>query len=148
LNQRLGRLLLFYSGRRGGGYLLMHPFAMLTYILGRQHPHASMNFFLLGRQLYSAFGCDMLVMGLAFIFIRRGGRRSRNKSGGEPFTDDERPLLESIAEEIAFAIRNAKIFEYVVKSYCKQRQGANSCKGCKRPLKSWTPCAKYLAKGI
>jgi K+-sensing histidine kinase KdpD len=71
-----------------------------------------------------------------------------NKSGGEPFTDDERLLLESVAEEIAFAIRNAKIFEYVVNSYCKQRQGATSCKGCKRPLKSWTPCAKYLEKGL
>lgn len=71
-----------------------------------------------------------------------------NKSGGEPFTDDERLLLESIAEEVAFAIRNAKIFEYVVNSYCKQRQGATSCKGCQRPLKSWTPCAKYLAKNI
>jgi hypothetical protein len=51
-----------------------------------------------------------------------------------------------VAEEIAFAIRNAKIFEYVVNSYCKQRQGETSCKGCKRPLKSWTPCAKYLGK--
>jgi GAF domain-containing protein len=69
-----------------------------------------------------------------------------NKSGNEPFTDDERLLQESIAEEIAFAIRNARIFEYVVNSYCKQRQGATSCKGCKRPLKSWTPCVKYLER--
>ena len=66
-----------------------------------------------------------------------------NKSGGELFSDEERLLLDSIAEEIAFAIRNAKIFEYVVNSYCKQRQGETSCKGCKRPLKSWTPCVKY-----
>ncbi len=71
-----------------------------------------------------------------------------NKSGGEPFTDDERLLLDSIAEEIAFAIRNARIFAYVVNSYCKQRQGATSCKGCQRPLKSWTPCVKYLEKSI
>ena len=71
-----------------------------------------------------------------------------NKCGGEPFTDDERLLLDSIAEEIAFAIRNARIFEYVVNSYCKQRQGATSCEGCQRPLKSWTPCVKYLEKGI
>ena len=71
-----------------------------------------------------------------------------NKSGGEPFTDDERLLLDSIAEEIAFAIRNARIFEYVVNSYCKQRQGATSCKGCQRPLKSWTPCVKYLEKSL
>jgi len=71
-----------------------------------------------------------------------------NKSGGEPFTDEERLLLDSIAEEIAFAIRNARIFEYVMNSYCKQRQGETSCKGCKRPLKSWTPCVKYLEKSI
>jgi putative methionine-R-sulfoxide reductase with GAF domain/uncharacterized membrane-anchored protein YhcB (DUF1043 family) len=71
-----------------------------------------------------------------------------NKSGGESFTDDERLLLDSIAEEIAFAIRNARIFAYVVNSYCKQRQGETSCKDCQRPLKSWTPCVKYLEKSI
>jgi GAF domain-containing protein len=71
-----------------------------------------------------------------------------NKCDGQPFTDEERLLLDFIAEEIAFAIRNAKIFEYVLNSYCKQRQGATSCKGCKRPLKSWTPCVKYLEKSI
>jgi uncharacterized membrane-anchored protein YhcB (DUF1043 family) len=71
-----------------------------------------------------------------------------NKSGGEPFTDEERLLLDSIAEEIAFAIRNARIFEYVINSYCKQRQGESSCKGCKRPLRSWTPCVKYLEKSL
>jgi K+-sensing histidine kinase KdpD len=69
-----------------------------------------------------------------------------NKSRGEPFTDEERLLLDSIAEEIAFAIRNARIFEYVINSYCKQRQGQSTCKGCKRPLRSWTPCVKYLEK--
>jgi hypothetical protein len=52
-------------------------------------------------------------------------------------------FLQTIAEEIAFATRNAKLFEVVVKSYCKQRQGLNSCRGCKRPLGSWTPCVKY-----
>lgn len=71
-----------------------------------------------------------------------------NRAGGEPFTDEERLLLDSIAEEIAFAIRNARIFEYVVNSYCLQRQGQTSCKGCKRPLRSWTPCAKYLEKSL
>lgn len=69
-----------------------------------------------------------------------------NKAGGEPFTDEERLLLDSIAEEIAFALRNARIFEYVINSYCKQRQGQTSCKGCKRPLRSWTPCVRYLEK--
>lgn len=65
-----------------------------------------------------------------------------NKIGGS-FTEDDLLFLVTIAEEIAFAIRNAKLFEVVVKSYCKQRQGLNTCKGCKRPLGSWTPCVKY-----
>lgn len=59
------------------------------------------------------------------------------------FTQNEHLFLQMIAEEIAFAIRNAKIFNYVVNSYCKQRQGLASCKGCKGPLGSWTPCVKY-----
>lgn len=66
-----------------------------------------------------------------------------NKTSGDSFTEEERLLLVSIAEEIAFAIRNAMVFEYVVNTYCKQRQGQISCKGCKRPLGSWTPCVKY-----
>jgi len=66
-----------------------------------------------------------------------------NKAGGNPFTEEDLLLLQSIAEEVAFAIRNGKMFEVVVKSYCKQRQGLNTCKGCKRPLGSWTPCVKY-----
>ena len=70
-----------------------------------------------------------------------------NKVGDAPFTEEERLLLLSIAEEIAFAIRNAKMFEYVVSTYCKQRQGMTSCKGCERPLGSWTPCVKYRELG-
>jgi len=66
-----------------------------------------------------------------------------NKAHGLLFRDEERLLLLSLAEEIAFAIRNARVFEYVAHSYCKQRQGQNSCAGCKRPLGSWTPCVKY-----
>ncbi len=66
-----------------------------------------------------------------------------NKTKGASFTEDEYYLLLMIAEEIAFAIRNAMVFEYVVNTYCKQRQGQASCKGCKRPLGSWTPCVKY-----
>jgi GAF domain-containing protein len=66
-----------------------------------------------------------------------------NKAGGGAFEEEERRLLESVAEEIAFAICNAKIFEVLVNSCCKQRQGETSCKGCKRPLGSWTPCVKY-----
>jgi hypothetical protein len=66
-----------------------------------------------------------------------------NKTGEGSFTEEEHMLLLSIAEEIAFAIRNARVFEYVVNSYCKQRQGQASCRGCERPLGSWTPCIKY-----
>ncbi len=69
-----------------------------------------------------------------------------NKFDGEAFTEDELFLLLSIAEEIAFAIRNARIFEYVVDSYCLQRQGLATCRGCKRPLGSWTPCIKYRSE--
>jgi hypothetical protein len=66
-----------------------------------------------------------------------------NKLDGTDFIEEEHLSLMMIAEEVAFAVRNAKIFEYVVNSYCKQRQGLNSCAGCKRPLGSWTPCVKY-----
>lgn len=65
-----------------------------------------------------------------------------NKAENALFVEEERLLLLSIAEEIAFAIRNAKVFEYVVNSYCQQRRG-DSCRGCERPLGSWTPCTKY-----
>jgi flavin reductase (DIM6/NTAB) family NADH-FMN oxidoreductase RutF len=65
-----------------------------------------------------------------------------NKFEGD-FLEEDLLFLQTIAEEIAFAIRNGKLFEVVVKSYCKMRQGENSCRGCKRPLGSWTPCVKY-----
>jgi putative methionine-R-sulfoxide reductase with GAF domain len=71
-----------------------------------------------------------------------------NKIGGDSFTEEESLLLFSIAEEIAFAIRNAKIFEYLADTYCKQRQGQGSCKGCSRPLGSWTPCVKQREVSI
>ena len=66
-----------------------------------------------------------------------------NKIGASNFTEEERILLVSIADEVAFAIRNAKVFEYLASVYCKQRQGQSSCAGCKRPLGSWTPCVRY-----
>jgi transcriptional regulator with GAF, ATPase, and Fis domain len=66
-----------------------------------------------------------------------------NKADDGSFTEEERLLLDCVAEEIAFAIRNATVFEYVVNTYCRQRQGHASCKGCKRPLGSWTPCIKH-----
>jgi len=66
-----------------------------------------------------------------------------NKTDGKDFSEEEHLSLMMIAEEVAFAVRNARIFEYVVNSYCKQRQGLNTCAGCKRPLGSWTPCVRY-----
>jgi GAF domain-containing protein len=66
-----------------------------------------------------------------------------NKAGAPGFTEEEHHLLHSIADEIAFAIRNAKMFEFLADLYCQQRQGKDSCRGCKRPLGSWTPCVKY-----
>jgi GAF domain-containing protein len=71
-----------------------------------------------------------------------------NKVEGGLFDEDEHLLLVSVAEEIAFAIRNARVFEYVVNTYCKQRQGQRSCQGCERPLGSWTPCVKYREVGV
>jgi GAF domain-containing protein len=71
-----------------------------------------------------------------------------NKADGNPFDEDEHVLLVSVSEEIAFAIRNARVFEYVVNTYCKQRQGLRSCSGCVRPLGSWTPCVKYREVGL
>jgi GAF domain-containing protein len=66
-----------------------------------------------------------------------------NKADGSPFTAEEKLLLVAIADQIAFAIRNARIFECLVDSYCNRRKGIYSCKGCHRPLGSWTPCMRY-----
>jgi len=86
---------------------------------------------------------NMIVMPLTAGEERIGVLEILNKADGGPFTEEERLIVLSIAEEIAFAIRNARVFEYVVNSYCKRRQGSTSCKGCRRPLGSWTPCVKY-----
>jgi hypothetical protein len=86
---------------------------------------------------------NMIAMPLSAGEEKIGVLEILNKADGGPFIEDERLMVLSIAEEIAFAIRNAKVFEYVVNSYCKRRQGETSCKGCRRPLGSWTPCVKY-----
>jgi GAF domain-containing protein len=86
---------------------------------------------------------NMIVMPLSAGEEQIGVLEILNKANGTNFTEEERLLVGSIAEEVAFAVRNAKVFEYVVNSYCKRRQGENSCRGCKRPLGSWTPCVKY-----
>ena len=51
------------------GYLLMHPFAMLAYVLGPQHPPTPMELSLLGHQLHWAFSAEMLAMGGAFAIM-------------------------------------------------------------------------------
>lgn len=67
-----------------------------------------------------------------------------NKIETKYFDKEDDQILSAIADEVAYAVKNARLFEYVVESYCKIRQGLNSCKGCKRPLKSWTPCVRQL----
>jgi GAF domain-containing protein len=67
-----------------------------------------------------------------------------NKIETKYFDKDDDQILSAIADEVAYAIKNTRLFEFVVESYCKIKQGFNSCKGCKRPLKSWTPCARQL----
>jgi GAF domain-containing protein len=67
-----------------------------------------------------------------------------NKIETHFFDKEDDQILSAIADEVALAVKNARLFEYVINSYCKIKQGYNSCEGCKRPLKSWTPCAKHL----
>ncbi|MBW2247466.1 MAG: GAF domain-containing protein, partial [Deltaproteobacteria bacterium] len=65
-----------------------------------------------------------------------------NKVENKLFDKEDDQILSAIADEVAMAVKNARLFDFVVESYCKIKQGANSCKGCKRPLKSWTPCVR------
>jgi hypothetical protein len=51
------------------GYLLMHTFAMLAYVLDPQHPQASLGFNIWKRQMRLAFSREMLAMGGAFAFM-------------------------------------------------------------------------------
>ena len=89
---------------------------------------------------------NMIAVPLAAGEEKIGVLEVLNKTDQGSFVEEERLLLVSIAEEIALAIRNARIFDYVVKSYCKRLQGRLSCKGCQRPLGSWTPCQRYRAE--
>jgi GAF domain-containing protein len=67
-----------------------------------------------------------------------------NKFEDMHFTKEDQQTLVAIADEVALAIRNAKLFEIVVECYCSRRQGELNCRGCKRPFKSWTPCPIHL----
>ena len=68
-----------------------------------------------------------------------------NKIEGQ-FDQEDGQILAAIADEVALAVKHTRLFEYVVDSYCRIRQGKSSCKNCKRPLKSWTPCAVRIGK--
>ena len=72
---------------------------------------------------------NMIAIPLVAGVERVGVLEVLNTADGGSFTPDERLILGSIADEIAFAIRNATLFDYVVDTYCKRRQGQNSCKG-------------------
>lgn len=63
------RLIWFTLGGVVAGYLLMHPFAMLAYVLGPQHMSASLGFKTWAHQMHLAFSPDMLVMGGAFAIM-------------------------------------------------------------------------------
>jgi GAF domain-containing protein len=67
-----------------------------------------------------------------------------NKNNGLEFSKHDADLVQNIANEVSFAVRNARIFEYVVSTYCKILQGQSNCHGCKRPLRNWTPCRRQL----
>lgn len=51
------------------GYLLMHPLAMLAYILDPQHLHRDLGMSLWVLQLHRAFSPEMLAMGGAFVLM-------------------------------------------------------------------------------
>jgi signal transduction histidine kinase len=51
------------------GYLLMHPFAMLAYVLGPQYSIPALDYTLWGRQVHLAFSPEMAAMGGAFAFM-------------------------------------------------------------------------------
>lgn len=86
---------------------------------------------------------NMIAIPLTADTERIGVLEVLNKTDGRPFTEEEHLVLRTMGEEIAFGIRNAEVFEYVVSTYCKRRQGETSCRGCDRPLWSWTPCVMY-----
>ena len=66
---RPSRIAWFTLGGMLAGYVLVHPFAMLAYILGPQHPHEPWDFTLWGRQVSVSFSTDMLAMALAFVIM-------------------------------------------------------------------------------
>jgi signal transduction histidine kinase len=66
---RSSKMVWFTLGGVLAGFLLVHPFAMLAYILGPQHPHEPWDFSLSGYQVRVSFSADMLAMALAFALM-------------------------------------------------------------------------------
>lgn len=66
---RYAPLIWFTMAGLVAGYLVMHPFAMLAYLLGPQHPSVPLDLSFFGRQVHLAFRADMLAMGGAFAFM-------------------------------------------------------------------------------
>lgn len=62
-------LILFTLAGMAAGYLLIHPFAMLAYVLDPQHAHESLGLSLWQRQIKEAYSPAMIAMGLAFSFM-------------------------------------------------------------------------------
>lgn len=67
--RRYARLIWFTLAGVVAGYLLMHPFAMLAYVLSPQHQQMPMGFSFWERQAHQAFSPEMLAMGGAFAFM-------------------------------------------------------------------------------
>lgn len=102
------------------GYFLVHPFAMLVYVLDPQHPHASLDLALWGRQVRMSFSPEMLAMGLAFIlmggltgFILGAWRRQRELwMAAELESQRRQAALETLKDlmvTLAHYIRNANL---------------------------------------
>jgi len=66
-----------------------------------------------------------------------------NRKDGKDFTPGDRLLLSSVADEMAFAIRNAAVFDFLASEYCRRRQGDTTCDACERPIEAWVPCGRY-----
>ena len=85
----------------------------------------------------------MIPFGLVAAKEEVGGLPVLNTANGGCFTEEECRLPDSVAEDIALAIRDANVFEDVVNGCRKQRQVRTSHQRCKRPLGSYTPCVQY-----
>lgn len=69
-----------------------------------------------------------------------------NKMEDKPFTDEDRLLLTSIAEEIAFALRNAKVFDFVVSSFRRRNENQSIPGDIQNTLGFWSSDRKKLKK--